>query len=124
MGVSFVASGFSSQPRPLSDMIKQGMEHPGFSIIHVQSPCTTYNDTFEELKGDPKKGIVPALWAIPEDHDTSDSASAHSLLQQGGIPVGVIYNDETRPSLDQRLEQMWEHAKPRSVESLMAAFEF
>ena len=69
LGVSFVASGFSGQPRPLSQLIKQGMEHSGFSIVHVQSPCTTYNDTFEELKGNPRKGIEPTLWDVPEDHD-------------------------------------------------------
>ena len=124
MGVSFVASGFSSQPRPLANLIKQGMEHPGFAIVHIQSPCTTYNDTFEELKGDPKKGIEPALWAVPDDHDSSDGEEAQKLLRQGGVPVGVIYKDDSRPSLDQRLEQMWEQARPRTVESLMAAFEF
>ena len=122
LGVSFIASGFSSQPRPLAKMIKQGMEYPGFAIIHIQSPCTTYNDIFEELKGDPKKGIEPALWAIPEEHDTSDRAAAYSLLQKGGVPVGIVYQDGERPSLDQRLEQMWDKANPRGVEELMETF--
>ena len=122
LGVSFIASGFSSQPRPLAKMIKQGMEYPGFAIVHIQSPCTTYNDTFEELKGDPKKGIEPTLWAIPEEHDTSDRAAAYNLLQQGGVPVGIVYQDGERPSLDQRLEQMWDKAKPRGVEELMETF--
>ncbi len=124
LGVSFIASGFSSQPRPLANLITQGMEHPGFSIIHVQSPCTTYNDTFEELKGNVKKGIEPTLWDIPEDHDPSDKAAAHGLLQQGGIPVGVVYNDETRPSMDQQLESTWKKARLQTVDELMDAFKF
>ncbi|NQW23715.1 MAG: 2-oxoacid:ferredoxin oxidoreductase subunit beta [SAR202 cluster bacterium] len=123
-GVSFIASGFSGQPRPLSLLIKQGMEHPGFSIVHVQSPCTTYNDTFIELKGDLKNGIQPALWDVPEDHDTSDHLAARALLQQGGVPVGVIYKDTHRPSLDQSVEATWEKAQPKSVEQLMEAFVF
>ena len=123
LGVSYIASGFSGQPRPLSQLIKQGMDHAGFSIVHVQSPCTTYNDNFEELKGNPKKGIDPALWDVPEEHDPGDRASAYELLQQGGVPVGVIYNDETRPSLDQSLEQMWGRAQTKSVEDLMQAFQ-
>ena len=69
LGVSFIASGFSGQPRPLANLITQGMEHPGFSIVHVQSPCTTYNDTFDALKGNPRKGIDPALFTVPDDHD-------------------------------------------------------
>lgn len=122
LGVSYVASGFSGQPRPLSNLIKQGMDHDGFSIVHVQSPCTTYNDTFEEIKGDPKKGIEPALWEIPEDHDSSDRGAAYELLQQGGLPVGVIYQDDTRPSLDQQVRQTWDKAGANTVEQLMEAY--
>lgn len=124
LGVSFIASGFSSQPRPLANLITQGMEHPGFAIVHVQSPCTAYNDTFEQLKGNVKKGIEPMLWGISEDHDASDKAAAYDLLQQGGIPVGVVYADETRPSLDQQLEQSWEKTNPSTVEALMDTFKF
>ena len=124
LGVSFVASGFSGQPRPLSQLIKQGMEHEGFSIVHVQSPCTTYNDTFEALKGNPKKGIEPTLWEIPDDHDPSSKAAAYDLVQRDGLPVGVVYSDKDRPSLSHRVEGTWESARARSTEELMAAFEF
>jgi|TARA_B100001179_G_scaffold196424_1_gene155037 2-oxoglutarate ferredoxin oxidoreductase subunit beta len=124
MGVSFIASGFSGQPRPLSQLITQGMEHPGFSIVHVQSPCTTYNDTFIELKGDLANGIQPALWDISEDHDASDRGAAHDLLQQGGVPVGVLYKDTDRASLDQSVVNTWEKAQPKTVEELLGAFEF
>ena len=124
LGVSFIASGFSSQPRPLAKLITQGMEHQGFSIVHVQSPCTAYNDTYDLLKGNAQKGIEPTLWPVPEEHDTSDKAAAQQLLQQGGIPVGVIYHDTFRPSLDQQVEQMWVKAKPKTVQELMDAFEF
>jgi len=124
LGVSFIASGFSSQPRPLANLITQGMEHEGFSIIHVQSPCTTYNDTFDQLKGNVKKGIEPTLWDIPENHDASDQAAAYGLLQQGGIPVGVVYNDESRLSMNQQMEKLWEKTTPKTVGSLMDAFKF
>ena len=124
LGVSFIASGFSGQPRLLADLIRQGMDHPGFAIVHVQSPCTTYNDTFELIKGDPKKGIEPSLWQIPDDHDATDRASAFGLLQRGGLPVGVVYKDEARPALDQRLQESWEKARSRTTEELMRAFEF
>ena len=124
LGVSFIASGFSGQPRPLSQLIRQGMEHSGFSIVHVQSPCTTYNDTFIELKGDLANGIQPSLWDIPEDHDPSDRSAAHELLQQGGVPVGVLYNDTSRISLDEAVVGTWEKAKPKTVEQLLGAFDF
>ena len=123
LGVSFIASGFSSQPRVLAKLIGEGMEHPGFSIVHVQSPCTTYNDTYELIKGDPKKGIEPTLWEIPADYDPSDRSAAHGAIQIGGLPVGVIYRDESRPSLGQRLKQTHKKVAAKSVQQLMDSFQ-
>ena len=124
LGVSFIASGFSGQPRLLANMIKQGMEHPGFAIVHVQSPCTTYNDTFEELKGNAKKGIDPLLWDIPAEHDASDRRAAYDVLQRKGVPVGVIYKDASRPSLEQRLGETQKKVAPKTVQQLMDTFAF
>ena len=124
LGVSFIGSGFSGQPRPLANLITQGMEHPGFSIVHVQSPCTTYNDTFDVLKGNVRKGIDPTLFTVSDEHDPSDRAAAYNLLQQDGIPVGVVYHDKTRPSLDQQVENTWTKTSEKTVQDLMDAFEF
>ena len=41
LGVSYVASGFSGQPRPLSRLIKQGMEHPG--LFHRPRPVALHH---------------------------------------------------------------------------------
>ena len=49
---------------------------------------------------------------------------AYNLIQQGRVPVGVVYKEEARPSFDQRLEQSWEKTQTKSVEELMKAFEF
>ncbi|MSQ05765.1 MAG: 2-oxoacid:ferredoxin oxidoreductase subunit beta [Dehalococcoidia bacterium] len=124
LGVSFIASGFSGQPRQLANLITQGMEHDGFAIIQVQSPCTTYNDTFEALKGNAKKGIEPGLWDVPEDHNPSDKGAAYSLLQRTGVPVGIIYKDASRPSLQQLVEAQWGKVKPKTVDELLDTFQF
>ena len=100
LGVSFIASGFSGKPRELADLITQGMEHPGFAVVHVQSPCTTYNNTYQILKGNPRKGIAPILWDLPDDHDAADYDAAHSAIRSGGLPVGVIYQDTDPPHPD------------------------
>ena len=123
LGVSFIASGFSSQPKVMAKLISEGMDHAGFSIVHVQSPCTIYNDTYELIKGNRKKGIEPAMWEIPADHDPSDRAAAHDVIQTGGLPVGVVYRDTGRPSFDKRLEQAHEKAPRRSIEKLMDSFQ-
>ena len=124
LGVSFIASGFSGQPRELAKLINQGMEHPGFAMVHVQSPCTTYNDTFELIKGNARKGIDPLLYEVPEEHNTADRGAAYNLIQRRGVPMGVIYKDENRPSLEQRLEEVRGKARERTVEELMDTFAF
>ncbi len=124
LGVTFVASGFSGQPRELAKLINQGMDHEGFAMVHVQSPCTTYNDTYELMKGNARKGIEPLMYDVPEDHDVSDKGAAYQLVQQRGLPVGVIYKDESRPSLQQRVEEIKSKAPRRSVEELMDSFAF
>ena len=124
LGVSFIASGFSSQPRVLAKLIEEGMNHPGFSIVHVQSPCTTYNDTYEVIKGNKKKGIDPTIWEIPSDHDPSDRRAAYDAIQAGGLPIGVIYQDTSRLSLDQRLDQVHEKVAAKSAQQLLDSFEF
>lgn len=124
MGVSEVASGISTKPRVLASMIKDAMNHPGFSIVHVQSPCTTYNDNFEILKGNPRKGIEPMAWDIPKDHDPSDLQSARQVIHSGGIPLGLVYREDGSVSLDKRVEQTWAKFKPQSTEQLVESFSF
>ena len=123
LGVSFIASGFSSQPRVLAKMIAEGMEHPGFAIVHVQSPCTTYNDTFDIIKGNPKKGIEPTMWEIPSDHDPSDRRAAYDVIQEGGLPIGIVYQDASRPTLDRRVEMIYEKVPTKSAQQLIDSFE-
>jgi len=122
LGVNFVASGFSSKPRELANLINEGMKYPGFAMIHVQSPCTTYNDTTDILKGNAKKGIEPIAWDIPEDHDPTDRQAAYNLLQQDGVPLGIIYQRENSESLDQRVEAMRQKANTRTLDQQLAAF--
>ena len=122
LGVSFVASGFSSKVKEMADLILQGMEHPGFAIVHVNSPCTTYNDTYELIKGNVKKGIAPSLWEIPSDHDASDKDAAKSIVAKGGLPIGILYKDTSRPSFDSALADLQTRVKPSSVEELLNSY--
>ena len=121
LGVSYVASALSSKVKDLVAMIVEGMEHPGFAIVHVQSPCTTYNDTYELLKGSVKKGIEPMAWAIPTDHDATDLQAARTLVQSRGVPLGVVYRDRTRPPFEDRINEMTARTRTHSARELVDA---
>src|SRR5579864_1258052 len=42
-GGTFIARGFSSEPKAMVELIKEAVRHPGFAIVEVMSPCVTFN---------------------------------------------------------------------------------
>ncbi|MBS1645392.1 MAG: 2-oxoacid:ferredoxin oxidoreductase subunit beta [Bacteroidetes bacterium] len=44
LGASFVAQSFSGDKNQLVPLIKAGIQHPGFALINVVSPCVTFNN--------------------------------------------------------------------------------
>ena len=124
LGVGYIVSELSSRVKQLAEAIKDAMDYPGFSIVHVQSPCTTYNDTYALLKGDEKKGIEPLAKPISEDHDPSDFMAAMAIARGRSVPIGLLYKraGESVPA-HERLAQAKERTKPResSVQQLLAS---
>lgn len=122
LGVPFIVSGISTRPRDLAQQISEAMEYPGFSIVHIQSPCTTYNDTFAAMKGDPEQGIEPMVYPIPEEHDPADYDAAASHARSGRIPVGLLYRREDSVPMQQRLSDAKASAnlQQKSVEELLS----
>ena len=122
MGASYVASTISTKVKDLGFMINDAMNHPGFAVVHVQSSCPTYNNIFEALKGNVKKGIAPLAWDIPDDHDVTDQDAAYKIATSDGVPVGVLFRDESRMSFDQRAAEFAAKAKPKTAESLLSSY--
>ena len=98
-GATFVARAFSGEQKHLTDLIKQGLEHKGFSFIDVFSPCVTYNhdNTYPWFKQRVKK---------LEDDKTYDAsnwmmACERSQIWGEEIPIGKFFQSTDRPSLDQ-----------------------
>jgi 2-oxoglutarate ferredoxin oxidoreductase subunit beta len=121
LGVSYIASAISSDVRGLSARIKEAMEHRGFSIVHVQSPCTTYNNTYEVLKGNAKKGIEPLAWDIPDDHDPEDVDQAYQVLNTPGVPLGLIFRNG-RPPLEDVLEEAVKKGRIRTPQEMVDSY--
>jgi 2-oxoglutarate ferredoxin oxidoreductase subunit beta len=97
-GATFVARGFSADQKHLTELIKRGIEHKGFSFIDVFSPCVTYNhdNTFQWFRPRVKK-----LEDNPE-YDPTDwiAAMEKSTLWGDEIPIGRFFERTDLPSLD------------------------
>lgn len=93
-GATFVAQGFSSWQPQLARLIQQGIEHPGFSLINVISPCVTYNkvNTYDWYK----KSLVNL--DDVSDYDVHSRAGALAQLDASDeLVTGLIYQEESIP---------------------------
>ncbi len=96
-GCTFVARGFSGEQKHLTELIKLGIQHPGFSLLDVFSPCVTYNhdNTYQWFR--------PRVKKLEDDptYDASDwiAAMGKSVLWGDEIPIGKFFERTDIPPL-------------------------
>ncbi len=93
-GATFLARGFSAQPKILVDLLKQAITHKGFSVVEVESPCVTYNkiNTYAWFKEN--------TFYVDDTYDPTDKVGAFKMLiDEGKMPLGVFYRED-RPSFE------------------------
>ena len=95
-GATFVARGFSGQPKQLAELIKLGLEHDGMAFIQAMSPCVTFYDTYKLYK----EQVV----TIGPEHDVTDRDAAMRLaLDSERLPIGLLYQ---RPAHQAKMPQL------------------
>jgi 2-oxoglutarate ferredoxin oxidoreductase subunit beta len=97
--VSFVARAYSYARNELVDLITQAIQHKGFALVDVLSPCPTFNSV--QTNDFYKQNIVP----IDPNHDVTDKFQAFALANETEkIFVGIFYKVR-KPTLQERLEE-------------------
>lgn len=98
-GATFVARGFSGNPKQLKAIMLAALNHNGFAFVDVISPCPTFNkiDTFPVFK--------EMMTEIPEGHDKTDFIAAMDLAKNGvdGKMASGIFMQVEKPTLVERL---------------------
>lgn len=96
-GATFVARGFSGDPRHLTELMKKAMQHKGFALVDIMSPCVTFN---HDHTNQFFRERVTKL--EDEDHDVTDwkEACEKAMLWDEKIFIGVFYQAEGVPSLE------------------------
>ena len=96
-GSTFVARGFSGDQKHLTDLIKKGIQHKGFSFLDVFSLCVTYNydNTYQWFR--------PRLKKLEDDSsfDPGDWTRAieKSVIWGDEIPIGKFFERNDIPPL-------------------------
>jgi 2-oxoglutarate ferredoxin oxidoreductase subunit beta len=110
--ISFVARGYSGKPKELAELIGQAMDHKGFALLEVLSPCTTFHDTY--------KPISQAIRFIGPEHDPADRKKAFELsLAKDYIPLGIFYKSE-RSTFEERSRSIQDAAREKDPSELAA----
>ncbi|QOS99773.1 2-oxoacid:ferredoxin oxidoreductase subunit beta [Brevibacterium sp. JNUCC-42] len=89
-GATFVAQSVSSDLKGLTDVIEKGLQHKGFSLINVFSPCVTFNkvNTYDWFK----QNIVPVDSIEGYDRHDKIMAMSHSMANKG-LLTGIVYQN-------------------------------
>ena len=112
-GGTFVARTFSGDPKHMSWVIQEALNHRGFALIDAVSPCVTWNNIYDEIK--------PLFYRIEErGYKITDEESAHrAMADPTGIPTGIFYRREDEPTFQERESEVNGGNRPvASVQSL------
>jgi len=97
-GATYVARAFSAKQRHMIEILKGAIQHKGFSLVDVFSPCVTYN------KDNTYKWFNPRVKILEEQgHDPANFDKAIERGYQWGdeIPIGLFWRRSDLPSLDE-----------------------
>ena len=87
-GATYIARGFSGDASQLTNLIEQGIQHKGFALVDVMSPCVTYNkiNTYEWFRERVYK-------LEDENHNVINMEEAIRKSQEwdSKIPIGTFY---------------------------------
>jgi 2-oxoglutarate ferredoxin oxidoreductase subunit beta len=106
-GATFVARGFTGDINHLSELMKAAILHPGFGFIDILQPCFTFNkhNTYQYFRD--------RIYKLTE-HNPQDKEVAWSLAWQwekeDKIPLGILYQDVTKPAFHKHLPQLKNYA--------------
>lgn len=95
-GASFVGTGYAGHPDRLADLFRAALEHRGFSIIIITTPCITFdhvNVTYDRFRD--------LFEPVPADHDPINLPAAMALAASGKHFDGVLHCD-SRPTWEDR----------------------
>jgi 2-oxoglutarate ferredoxin oxidoreductase subunit beta len=99
MGATFVARGFSGDPKTLEMIFTEAIKHKGFSFVDVYSPCVTFNrfNTYDWFKAN----SVTLNGPFPTRAEAI--AKIMEVWDSGKVPLGIFYREEGTPTYEEQL---------------------
>lgn len=104
-GITFLAQGFSGDIKQLNTLFKAAIEHKGFALVNVYSPCVTFNkiNTYDYWK----ERLIDI--SSVENYDINDRVQALNIVREtDGLVTGILFKEdkETYTELDAKFPQV------------------
>lgn len=105
-GASFVARSSAFRNDHLKKIIKEAIEHKGFSFVDVLEPCVTFHNSTSYL-------LENVYELEKKEYDSKDFKKAlnksfewdYSFAKKSKIPIGIFYKEE-RETLEETFPQL------------------
>jgi 2-oxoglutarate ferredoxin oxidoreductase subunit beta len=97
-GATYVARGFSGDPKHLTELIQNGIKHKGFALVDAYSPCVTWNkiNTYDYFRQNCYKFNGPTY-----DPANMDQALAKAREIGPKLPIGLFYENSEKPTYEE-----------------------
>ncbi len=101
-GATFIAQAFAGDVVQMTEIIKQGISHRGFSLINVLQPCITFN------KVNTYQYYLKRVYKLEEKYDKTNWEKAMATIkttESEHFPLGVLYQVD-KPTYHHQLPQL------------------
>jgi 2-oxoglutarate/2-oxoacid ferredoxin oxidoreductase subunit beta len=115
-GASFVGRGIAARIRQMEKLIKEGIQHNGFSFIEAMVPCPT-----EYGRRNPPAGVVDMLdeqRACSVSKSKAEQMTAEELA--GKIITGVLHRNKKAPEFQRAYADMASRIQAEEAQRLRA----
>jgi len=113
-GYTFVARGYAYHVDQLKELIKAAIKHRGAALVDVLQPCPTYNNIMTQQWYEQRIYYIheeePDYDGVVRRPEERNEKMARALVKASEwgdrIPLGIIYQDLTKDSLEERIEKI------------------
>lgn len=128
-GATFVARGFSGNPKHLARLVARAIRHPGYALVDVLQPCVIFNrlNTYDWYR--------ERVYVLDDEpgYDPADFEAAWEKAHEWGerIPVGVLFEIQGVPPYEEQVAALKDGPvatrpvaplEPCRMEALLAEF--
>ena len=123
---SFYAKAYSGDPLQLSELIKEGIQNKGCSVIEIMQLCPKYNKDFSPEWAAQNVKKIDAL----EKYENTSLQEARDMLNNSSIYTGIIYRNSNLEPFYERLHnrkdtisELTDEVKIQDISNLLKYFE-